>query len=46
MELQRSQLPRARAAKQKQSDFAFLNGDWQVQHRYLRVKRVGSEKAE
>jgi hypothetical protein len=46
MELQRSQIPQARATRQKASDFAFLEGDWQVQHRYIRVKPDGREWVE
>jgi hypothetical protein len=35
MSLQRAKLP-ARSGSRKETDFSFLVGEWQVQHRYLR----------
>jgi len=46
MKLERNQRPPAAAAEQKTGDFAFLEGDWRVQHRYIRVKPEGKEWVE
>jgi hypothetical protein len=37
MELRRSQAVRAPVRDEKKGDFAFLEGDWRVQHRYIRA---------
>jgi hypothetical protein len=45
MELRRHQVAKA-AGGPKKGDFAFLDGDWRVRHRYLRVKPEGREWVE
>jgi hypothetical protein len=46
MEFRREPAGRAADAGPKKSDFAFLDGDWRVQHRYIRVKPEGREWVE
>jgi hypothetical protein len=46
MELQRARLAQSPRGAPNKSDFAFLDGNWRVQHRYLRVKPEGREWVE